>query len=144
MPSESVKNLDSLIEYLKPFLISRGFKYEPGQQGYSSGGQFANAFFRNEKIKIGLIFRQNEFGSVNYETDATNISHDMLLRALNKESKKNLFYDNDRFKSYTLNDEELHTAILMDWQEVVIPYIESTSIQDINSMMLKEKEKIWK
>jgi len=144
MPSESLKNLDLIIEYLRPFLMSRGFKYKPGQKGYSSGGEFANAFFINEKIRIGLIFRQNEFGSVNYETDATNISHDTLFKALNKESKKNLFYDDNRFKCYTLNGEELHTALLLDWQEVVIPYIESNSIQNINSMMLQEREKMWK
>ncbi len=142
--SDSRKNLKSLVEFLKPILSKYGFEYEASHNGYSSSGQFSNGFFTSEKIKIGLIFRSDKLGSVNYETNATNISHDMLFRALNRVSDMTLFYDKDKFNSFTLNGEDIHNAFVTDLENVVIPYIKAASIQDINKMMLRERKNMWK
>ena len=133
--SESLNNLNLLIEYLNPSLSKHGLKYEAELNGFSSGGQFANGFFIHDKIKIGLIYRQGKLGSVNYEGKERNLSHDDMFIALGKEAEKKLFYNKDQFYSYTLTDEDVNKALLLDLENVIIPYIENTSIQDINSMM---------
>lgn len=140
---KSKNNLDALVESLKPTLSKHGFEFEPGQNSYSSPGEFAVGFFKHPKIKIGLIFRGDKLGSVNYETKATNVSHEMIIRGIKTESDQKLFYDDGGGGSFTLDDQNIKDALLHDLENIVIPYILATSEKDINSQMLKERNKMW-
>ncbi len=142
--SESRRKLDAFVGHLKTALDKYGFEYEPGQNSYSSGGGFANGFFNHPKIRIGIIFRGEKLGSVNYETTATNVSHDMIINGIKRGSEQELFYDSESFCSYTLNMQEISDALLHDLETIIIPYLMESSIEEINSRILKEREKKWK
>ena len=141
--SESKSRLDALVKYLDTALNNYGFKYEPGQNSYSSGGGFANGYFNHPKIKIGLLFRGDKLGSVNYETTATNISHDMFINGINRVSEQKLFYDSEGFCSYTLNKQKISEALLDDLETIIIPFVVESSVEQINSLVLNEREKMW-
>jgi hypothetical protein len=140
--NNSLTNLNVLVEYLKPTLTRHGFRYEQGQNSCSSGGQFANGFFVNNKIRIGLIYRQNRLGLVNYESSVTNISHDMFCKALNKQSEQQLEYDSNGFSSYTLNHTETSKALLADLEEIILPYLDHATLDDIDSFIKKARNAI--
>jgi len=144
----SVSNLNKLVDYLKPHLTKYGFVYDPSSKGYASAGEFANGFFVSSKIKIGLIFRGDRLGSVNYEGSKTNISHNMLFKALGKQSEQLLLYhDKDPFTSFShsANNASVENALLADLENIVLPYLEKTSLEDINLMLNKARKKyMWK
>jgi hypothetical protein len=129
----SKKMLDRIVQNLLPLLNKWNFKYIPGDNSFSSGGEFSSCFFENEKIKIGLICRGNSFGSVNYETNYSNISHNMLIRYLNKENEQQLYYNNKK---------SIETALFEDLENIVMPYIMNTDIVEINKMIKNERKKI--
>jgi len=146
--NESQRNLNKLVDYLKPHLSKYGFSYQPGLTSYASAGPFANGFFVSSKIKIGLIFRGRRFGSVNYEGAETNISHDMMFKALGKQTEQLLLYHGqDPFTSFShsANNESAESALLADLENTILPYLEKTSLEDINSLINKARKKyMWK
>ena len=144
----SLTNLNRVVEYLKPHLAKHGFDYQQGSTDYASAGEFANGFFVSGKIKIGLIFRGDRFGSVNYHGTKTNISHNKFFKALGKESEQLLLYhDTDPWTSFShsANKESAENALLADLENTILPYLEKTSLEDINLMINKARKKyMWK
>lgn len=146
--NQSLNNLNKLVDFLKPHLAKHGFDYQPGLTDYASAGAFANGFFVSSKIKIGLIFRGHRFGSVNYEGAETNISHNTFFKALGKQSEQLLLYhDQDPFTSFShsANNESAENALLADLENTILPYLDQTSLEDINLMINKARKKyMWK
>ncbi len=141
--SESKRKLESLVEYLKTALNKYRFDYEPGQNSYSSGGGFANGFFKHPKIKIVLIFRDEKLGSVNYEIMNVNVSHDMFINGIKRGSEQKLFYDTEGFCSYTLNNQKISEALLHDLETIILPFVMHASPEGIKSLIQKERDKMW-
>jgi len=131
--------LELLVEHLKPVL--KGFEYQSGQTATSSGGSFANGFFENEKIKIGLIFRGVNLGLVIYEVPQGNIGHDELFELLSKDSNKKLFYDSDKFKCYAFQGNSVNDALFSDLQNIVIPFVNETAAEEIKAMIQEAYKK---
>ena len=74
--SESKKNLDRFVSLVKPELEKLGFVYKDGGDAASSGGPFANGFFKSEKYNIGIVYRRDQgLGCIIYETNYTNLGH---------------------------------------------------------------------
>ncbi|EKE20838.1 MAG: hypothetical protein ACD_7C00462G0003 [uncultured bacterium] len=141
-PMNNKGYLEQTVQFLKPLLEKWQFKYKKEGDGISSGGEFSNGFFENEKIKIGLIYRGDKFGSVNYETNYSNISHDMIIKYLKKEYEQHLFYSEDKFDSFTKNNETIEIALFKDLENIIMPYILETDIEEINKMIKRERKKI--
>ncbi len=75
-------------ERLAPLLQPIGFHFVP-EQAAAGHGSFANGFFVNGDLKIGLICRdQGTLGEVIYENSTSNVSHDELMKFLGLESEQ--------------------------------------------------------
>ena len=70
--------------------------------------------------------------------------HPQIFDYLKKESVKRLRYNEDKFQSYKLLNEGLDEALLHDLLTTVFPYIDNTSIETLNTVMMKIREKDWK
>lgn len=136
--------LESIVEFSRPVLLKNGFTYIPGQSSSSSGGAFANGFFKSDKIEIGLIVRGNNLGAVNYSVEKGNISHDDMFIITNKEEEKRLWYDEDQNKSYTLENESLQEAFLLDIEKVILPYLNTKTKEEIKSIIQNAYNERWK
>ena len=88
---------------LRSLLASLGFEFHIEQ--VARGHQpFATGFFARGEVKIGFIYREKSsaaitLGSVNYENDTTNASHDQLMSSLGLVSRQRLTYDENTFTS---------------------------------------------
>ena len=145
--TDSLKNLKDLIDILELPMKELGFSFTYNYDSISSGGSFTNGFFSDDKIKIGFIFRGDKFGSVNYETSYSNISHDMIIEFLDKSNEQKLnFYNGGNFggirNSKSQNIIKIGEAFLDDFSHFILPYIRSNSIDDINKM-IKTQRKKW-
>jgi len=77
------KYLSSGITSLRGLMTAYGFKYSSGTTATSSGGAFANGFFRRGTLEIGLVVRNgDELGCPNYTTGDGYAGHEDLIWAL--------------------------------------------------------------
>ncbi len=137
----SERNLLNFVFELKPILETHGFEFNNVETSFSSGGEFAITFFSNNKIRIGLIFRGDRLGSINYETKYSNIDHDSIFRHLAIESEQELLYNHENRKSFAKDKSNL-SALISDLENYVLPYFAQTSLDDINAMIKKERKKM--
>jgi hypothetical protein len=145
--TDSLKNLQDLISVLELPMKELGFTFVYEGNSISSGGPFATGFFSDDKLKIGLIFRGNEFGQVIYETSYSNISHDMIMEFLGKSKEQKLFDYMGKSIDFERNINcngfnKIGEAFLNDFSNTIWPYISKTDIVDINKMIKKERKKI--
>jgi hypothetical protein len=81
---------------LRSLLEPLGFEFHFDQavRGHQA---FATGFFVRGDLKIGLIYRDTTsgitLGSVNYENDTTNVSHDQLMSWLGVVARQRLRYN---------------------------------------------------
>lgn len=138
---KSEQKLLDLVAELEPLMNQHNFKFTKNSTTFSSGGEFSNGFFVNNKIKVGLIYHGDDLGSVNYETKYSNIDHDSIFKHLGIDSEQELLYNTVAFRSYTRSG-NISNALFNDLENHILPYIEGTSLEDINTMIRKERTKI--
>jgi hypothetical protein len=95
-----------------------GFKFQLDQAGHAHQS-FATGFFVRGELKIGLIYREQAssaitLGSVNYENDTTNASHDQLMSWLGLVARQRLRYDEATFASMAADDGSVIDALRGD------------------------------
>lgn len=103
---------------LRPLLYSWGFEFHFDQ--ISRGHQaFATGLFVRGELKIGLIYRETssaaiKLGSVNYQNDMTNASHDQLMSWLGFAAQQRLRYDQETFTSVATDGGSVIDALRAD------------------------------
>jgi hypothetical protein len=84
-------SLNAGLEKLRPLLSSDHFQLNHGNDGISSGGSFAVAFFRRGILEISLIVRnKTELGCPNYSEGNGYAGHNDLISALGHEGREQL------------------------------------------------------
>jgi hypothetical protein len=116
---ECRKALGEAVTRLQPVLQPLGFNFDGSESGQAHM-PFAAGFFIGDAMKIGLIFRQRgTLGSVNYENEVSNMSHDDLLRSLGAQDRQRLIYDDAAMASRAKDGGDPLDALVYDWRELV-------------------------
>ena len=120
--------LAKLVETLDPILSPHGFVFEADQSGYSSGGGFANGFYRRPRDEIGLIFRGSKLGCPNYASDQKNAGHDELMEALGRGDDCALSFDDnvDVWRLFAKRGHNIVDAFVWDLTHIILPCLENT------------------
>ncbi len=130
--------LDKGIAKLQPLLTAHGFEWDSGVQAISSGGPFANGFFRKGKLEIGLVVRDKKhLGCPSYSEGYGYAGHEDLFWALGHEGEMRLVHDYVEGKpSYA---QSLHykakdggdpfDAFLFDLEQVILPALKASQTE---------------
>lgn len=110
--------LQRTVADLCPLLEPLGFEFHLDQTAQAHQA-FATGFFVRGELKIGLIYREKAgsaitLGSINYENDTTNASHDQLMSWLGLADRQRLRYDEGTFASVAADDGSVIDALRAD------------------------------
>jgi hypothetical protein len=132
---EPVEILQAGIRELDAIMASHGFAFEPGQEGKSSGGKFANGAYCRGNRRLELHFRWS-LGLVAYHVGDVFLGHEDYVRALLWLSKvhgrnfypsfsadpldgfRHLREDLERFGEVFLNGSDEEFRSLKNWVDV--------------------------
>jgi hypothetical protein len=96
----SETRLLEIVERLKPILEPLGYLFSLEQKAVSSGGPFANGFFKKDRLQIGLIWRNlSGLGLVIYENGKFSVGHDEIMKYLNHSKIYKLSFDRNSWET---------------------------------------------
>jgi hypothetical protein len=122
-------SLDDGIQQIRTALSGRGFEYSAGDQGVSSGGRFAVAFFRRADLRLGLIVRHGTgLGAPTYSMGHGGATHARLIVALGHSGEEQLV-ETRPFSWGARDGGDAFEALRWDLEHLVLPALDQSELE---------------
>jgi len=132
--------LDEGVQKIQAVLRGRGFEYSTGDQGVSSGGSFAVAFFRRADLTLGLIVRHSYgLGSPGYSIGGRGASHGRLIVALGHSGEEHLV-ETRLFSSRARDGGDVFEALRWDLEHIILPVLDQSPSEFREALARAAKE----
>lgn len=123
--TENSKNISEtklleIIERLKPILEPLGYSFTLEYTANSSGGPFANGFFKKDGLQIGLIWRElSGLGAIIYENKNFSVGHEDIMERFKLSKQQKFVFDKKKWKTYSRDGGDVVEAVLFDMKLLI-------------------------
>ena len=111
----SESKLLEVVEKLQPILEPLGYSFTLEYKATSSGGPFANGFFKKDRLQIGFIWRElSGLGDIVYENEKYSVDHNDIMEHFKLSKQQKFVFDRKKWITYSRDGGDVVDAAMFD------------------------------